>query len=603
MIDTFDPYYQWLGIPPKDQPATHYRLLSLELFESNLDVIANAADRQMAHVRTFQTGPHSAQSQQLLNAIATARICLLNPSKKSAYDATLRGTHAAGTNGHAAHAPAAAAIAAAPAPVAAAAAAVAAPIAPAETESPSAAQPTAGMVIDDYELLECVGHGVMGEVFKARHRRMGRVVAIKILYPRAARHPQMVQRFEREIRAAALLSHPNLVTAYDCRECGDWRYLVMEYVPGQDLGAVLEETGPMPVEQAVECMIQAARGLDYAHSRGVVHRNLKPGNLLLSLDGMVKILDLGLAHMDANIAGDVENLTRTGMQIGTVDYMSPEQAADPRQADARSDIYSLGCTLYRLLTGQVPFPANNLVRKVMAHRQDPIPCLCAARQDVPPGLGAIFQRMLAKRPSDRFQTMGEVLDAFERWHHASQGEAAHDLPGHPHGTACCCHGDVAQEVAARAEQAGPLAPHLDRHGFLDRSPAGATHAPLAAVSPGAASLGMGNPAAVHPMTSGHVPTQVASVKPTPTALPTALPIASPALLPGQMPNPSPLPRGAAAVSTTVSAPVIDTHEHEPGGSHSLAVSKASQRKLGPVALACLLASILLILLVLGLWIW
>jgi len=377
---SFDPYYQWLGIPPKDQPPDHYRLLALEPFEPNLDVIDNAADRQMAHVRTFQAGNHSAESQRLLNEISAARVCLFNPDRKAAYDATMRARQAA-------------------------------VVAQATVATPSAALGP-GTVLGGYELLERVGTGVMGDVFKAVHRRMGRIVAIKVLKPAVIHSPEVVRRFEREIKATAMLSHPNLVAALDAAEDQGHHYLVMEFVPGLDLATMLQQQGPLSVTRALDTMIQVAQGLEYAHARGVVHRNIKPGNLLVALDGAVKLLDLGLARIDET-AGDGEPLTREGVALGTVDYMALEQAQDARHADPRSDIYSLGCTLYRVLTGRPPYDGRNLVLKMLAHREQPIPSLAAARPDLPPALDGVFQRMLAKDPRERFQSMTDVIRALE----------------------------------------------------------------------------------------------------------------------------------------------------------------------------------------------
>jgi serine/threonine protein kinase len=181
-------------------------------------------------------------------------------------------------------------------------------------------------------------------------------------------------------------------------------------VPGQDLAAILRQHGPLPVEQVLDFMLQAARGLQFAHVRDVVHRNVKPGNLLVSLDGMVKILDMGLASYDDESG---EQLTQPGQMLGTVDYMSPEQATDARNADQRADIYSLGCTMYRLLTGQVPYAAKNAVLKAIAHAQSPIPALRSIRADVPESLELAYQRMVAKSPAARFPSMTAVIEALE----------------------------------------------------------------------------------------------------------------------------------------------------------------------------------------------
>ena len=275
---------------------------------------------------------------------------------------------------------------------------------------------TRGLVLGEYTVLDQIGAGGMGQVLKARHRTMKRVVALKVLPPRAMKSAEMVKRFHREVQAAAKLEHPNIVTAYDAGEADGIHFLVMQYVDGKDLADVLATRGPLPVEQAVECIIQAARGLEYAHAKGVVHRDIKPANLLLDKDGTVKLLDMGLARIgmpgDAD-SEDSESLTSTGQVMGTYDYMSPEQAEDAHHVDARADVYSLGCTLYRLLTGRSPFQGDTAIQLLLAHRDAPIPSLRDARTDVPAALDAVFQRMMAKSPADRYQSMTEVIAALE----------------------------------------------------------------------------------------------------------------------------------------------------------------------------------------------
>ncbi len=281
----------------------------------------------------------------------------------------------------------------------------------------------AALVLGNYVVLEKIGQGGMGIVYKAHHRVMDRVVAIKVLPAALAKDEQAVRRFHREVRAAAQLVHPFIVTAFDAYEHRGSLYLVMEFVDGQDLGSLARQHGPLPVNDVLDFMLQAAKGLEYAHAMGFIHRDIKPSNLLRSRDGMVKILDLGLARSLLVAAGGVsdaggpagagavadDDLTRTGQVLGTVDYMAPEQSYDTHEADARSDIYSLGCTLYRLLTGEPPYLGDSVVKRVMAHREAPIPSVRERRPEVPPRLDALCRRMMAKRPEERPASMGEVI--------------------------------------------------------------------------------------------------------------------------------------------------------------------------------------------------
>ncbi len=273
---------------------------------------------------------------------------------------------------------------------------------------------TTAQQFGEYVLLEKLGEGGMGVVHKARHRRMKRLVAVKMIAKREVGSPDAVKRFYREVETAAKLEHPNIVTAYDAGEHEGLQYLVMQYVEGKDLAAIVQERGPLPIAEAVDYVIQAARGLQYAHKHQIIHRDIKPSNLLLDKEGTVKILDMGLASI-AGLADDParDRLTGSGQLMGTCDYMAPEQALDAHHADARADIYSLGCTLYRLLTGRVLYKGESLIQVLLAHRESPIPSLCQARPDVPPQLDAAYQKMVAKRPEDRYQSMTEVLDALE----------------------------------------------------------------------------------------------------------------------------------------------------------------------------------------------
>ena len=266
----------------------------------------------------------------------------------------------------------------------------------------------------DYVVLEKLGQGGMGTVLLAKHRRMDRKVAIKILPVTALDSEAAVARFYQEVKVAAQLTHPNIVHAYDAGEHHGFHYLVMEYVPGHDLARVLSELGPIPPLLAIDYIHQAAKGLEYAHRKGVVHRDIKPSNLLLDNEGTVKILDMGLARIGGALDAEASaHLTTTGQMMGTVEYMSPEQAEDTRMADARSDIYSLGCTLYRLVTGNGPFSRDTVVKTILAHRDAPRPRIATGfpEDDL---IDQLFRKMVAKNPTDRFQSTTMLLEALRQ---------------------------------------------------------------------------------------------------------------------------------------------------------------------------------------------
>lgn len=275
--------------------------------------------------------------------------------------------------------------------------------------------PTCPLVLGAYVILEELGAGGMGQVFKARHTGMNREVALKTLKGSLPASSDSNQRFQREVQAAARLVHPNVVVAHDAGEAEGVRYLVMEYVEGQNLSELVRQSGVLPVGRAVELIRQAAEGLKYAHQRGVIHRDVKPSNLLLSNDGLVKVLDLGLARFhspnEKQVDAQVEPLTSANTVMGTADYMAPEQASETRTADARADIYSLGCTLYFLLTAERVFPAATMWQTLTYHHERPVPSLSTTRTDIPPALNSVFQKMLAKSPSERYQSMQDVIAA------------------------------------------------------------------------------------------------------------------------------------------------------------------------------------------------
>jgi len=269
------------------------------------------------------------------------------------------------------------------------------------------------LVLGPFVLLERLGEGGMGQVFKARQLKLGRTVALKVIRKERLDSPDAVRRFRREIQAAAQLSHPNIVLAIDADEHEGTHFFAMEHVEGTDLAKYVKQHGPLSVAQACDCIRQAALGLQHAHERGLVHRDIKPHNLLLTKQGVVKMLDMGLARF--NVQGDDEyassTLTQEGTVMGTPDYIAPEQALDSRTADIRADLYSLGCTFYFLLTGRVPFPGGSVMEKLLKHQNQPPPSVLDFRSDVPPPVAAVVHRLMAKRPADRYQTPAELVVA------------------------------------------------------------------------------------------------------------------------------------------------------------------------------------------------
>ena len=266
----------------------------------------------------------------------------------------------------------------------------------------------------DYVVIDKLGQGGMGTVLLAKHRRMDRQVAIKVLPVTVLESKDAVARFYQEVKVAAQLTHPSIVHAYDAGEHHGFHFLVMEYVPGHDLAQVLSQLGLIPISLALDYISQAASGLEYAHGKGIVHRDIKPSNLLLNNEGQIKVLDMGLARIGSALDQDVSaQLTTTGQVMGTVEYMSPEQAEDTRQADARSDIYSLGCTMYRLITGRGPFSRDTVVKTILAHRDDPIPKIDTGSPD-DESVNRIFKKMVAKNPNDRYQTATMLIEAIRQ---------------------------------------------------------------------------------------------------------------------------------------------------------------------------------------------
>jgi serine/threonine protein kinase len=295
-------------------------------------------------------------------------------------------------------------------------------------DQPALAALVPGEVLAGFEILEELNRGGMGVIYKARQQGLNRLVALKVISPERLGCSDAMRRFQREVQAAALLSHPHIVTVYHTDLEGPRPFLAMEYVPGIDLFRLVQQTGPLAIAAACEYVRQAAQGLQHAFEQGLVHRDIKPANLMISPSPLatppsgpsrpprIKILDMGLARVTTP-GETVGGLTQAGEFLGTPDFISPEQAEDPRQADVRSDLYSLGCTLFFLLCGEVPFPSANLVQKIRAQLTQPPPSVAQRRKDVPAALDALVKRLMARDPADRFQTPADLiesLDAFGR---------------------------------------------------------------------------------------------------------------------------------------------------------------------------------------------
>jgi serine/threonine protein kinase/tetratricopeptide (TPR) repeat protein len=281
-----------------------------------------------------------------------------------------------------------------------------------------------------YRVVGRLGAGGMGTVFKARHNMMEREVALKIMNPELLDRPKAVEQFRQEVKAAAQLSHANIVTAHDAETVGSLHFLVMEFVEGRTLARLVEERRFLQVREACRYVRQAALGLQHAHERGMVHRDIKPQNLIRAANGSVKILDFGLARFRSE-SQPANGGSEHAVLMGSPDYMAPEQARSARTADIRADIYGLGCTLYQLLTGQVPFPGGSSMDKIAAHLQKTPTPLRVARPDVPEALSQIVDKMMAKDPAARFQTPAEVASALEPFADvavAAKPQAARRLP-------------------------------------------------------------------------------------------------------------------------------------------------------------------------------
>ena len=276
---------------------------------------------------------------------------------------------------------------------------------------------TGGFVVGPYVVTDKIGVGGMGRVYKAVHRELRRTVALKVL-PKAHRaDPVLHARFLREARAGAKLCHPNIVTTYGVGEQRNVTYLAMEYVKGRDVYRLIRQHGKLTPTQAAGIAYQVASALQHACEHGVVHRDIKPGNILVDRQGTAKVLDMGLARIEGSDAGTLDSalVTSDGVTMGTVDYLAPEQARDTHSADIRADIYSLGCTLYHMLTGRVPFADGTPTDRLLQRQMDDPPPVTDLEPDLPQGLSEVVARMCARKLDDRYQTPAEVAEALLPW--------------------------------------------------------------------------------------------------------------------------------------------------------------------------------------------
>jgi predicted Ser/Thr protein kinase len=292
-----------------------------------------------------------------------------------------------------------------------------------------------------YELLELVGSGGMSSVWKAHDGLLDRTVAIKVLHEQFTADEEYVERFRREARSVAQVSHPNIVTVIDRGEDENRQYIVFEYIEGENLKELIERSGRLAIRDALVMALQMGRALAFAHDRGLVHRDVKPQNVLLNDDGQAKMTDFGIAR-----SVDVEGVTITGTVLGTSEYIAPEQARG-RRVDALTDVYSLGVVLYELLTGSVPFQGENFVAVALRHVNEPAPSVLERRPDAPPRVAMAVERAMAKDPDDRFQSMDEFVAELE--------DALADLDPSSEEATMISRRPVTPRPARRAERRAP----------------------------------------------------------------------------------------------------------------------------------------------------
>jgi serine/threonine protein kinase len=336
-----------------------------------------------------------------------------------------------------------------------------------------------GFMLGKYKLLRHIGKGGMSQVYLAEHTLMKRKVAIKVLPANRVEDSTYLERFRTEARAAAKLDDPNIVRAYDIDNDGKTHYIVMEFVDGPDLHIYVREHGPLKYEKAADYVAQVARGLAHAHEMGLVHRDIKPANCLIDKHETVKLLDMGLARLiDDEASLTLENNENV---LGTADYLAPEQALNSHKADARADIYSLGCTLYYLITGHPPFPDGTISERLLKHQVEQAPSIFKERPDAPSVLVNICNRMMAKRVDERYQTAGEVAERLTEWL-ADRGLSVGDSGKKKDGGSGGVGSDVFRRFAASINKASGDSAGRPKGSAISRK-GSATAAPVADAGP------------------------------------------------------------------------------------------------------------------------
>lgn len=373
----FDPYYTWLQIPMNQRPVNHYKFLGLIPPISDIKEIEAACLNRKKLFQAELLGIHGAEAQMMINQLKEITDTLLNPVRKEAYDQKL--------------------------------------FKKSNVALDVKLEP--GYRIGQYQLVKLQEKSSSGALWQAVHINSGKKCLMKILPQRLAQRSEISKRFVREIQLASQLNHENIVCATDSDAEGDPLYYVIPCESLLSLETVCRQKGLPSVEQALNYVIQAAKGLEYLHWKAIYHRNIRPDVLFLDENGTVKIGGLLTAKAENNLLldGDFdEQLTQDGQMLGAADYMAPEQAINAAKADRRCDIYSLGCTLHWLLTGRPVFNIKeSLARKIMAHQKTPIPTLSHIRPDIPPAMDDVFRKMLAKHPENRYQSMKEVIEAIQ----------------------------------------------------------------------------------------------------------------------------------------------------------------------------------------------